>query len=246
MPKEHGSWSLALEPVVFGLLVAPSVAGLALAAAVLAAFFSRRPLKIAVRDARSERRSAARGAVLACALAAAAGFLIAVSLAGFEWCVWLIPSALLGTLFLSFDLRNSGREEAAEIAGSAAFAALPAALAIIGGREPVVALAVAVLMIGRAVPTVCCVRAALRAAKTGECRRALPLAASAVALLAGAIAAWRGLAPWIAVGCLGYFLVRTFAILVFPRPVLRARTIGIHEAITGVAFVIFVGLLWPA
>ncbi len=30
LPKEHGSWSLALEPVAFGLLVAPSAAGAAL------------------------------------------------------------------------------------------------------------------------------------------------------------------------------------------------------------------------
>ena len=35
-PKEHGSWSLALEPVALGLLVAPSPAGLALATAALA------------------------------------------------------------------------------------------------------------------------------------------------------------------------------------------------------------------
>lgn len=48
LPKEHGSWSLALEPLALGLLVAPSLAGGALAGAVLAGFFARRPLKAAL------------------------------------------------------------------------------------------------------------------------------------------------------------------------------------------------------
>jgi hypothetical protein len=38
LPKEHGSWSLALEPIALGLLVAPSWAGGSLAVAVLAGF----------------------------------------------------------------------------------------------------------------------------------------------------------------------------------------------------------------
>jgi len=45
LPKEHGSWSLALEPVAFGLLIVPSLAGGSLAVSATAAFFIRRPLK---------------------------------------------------------------------------------------------------------------------------------------------------------------------------------------------------------
>jgi hypothetical protein len=41
MPREHGSWSLALEPLLFGLIAAPSLAGGGLALAVVAAFFGR-------------------------------------------------------------------------------------------------------------------------------------------------------------------------------------------------------------
>ncbi|HRO23471.1 MAG TPA: YwiC-like family protein, partial [Promineifilum sp.] len=36
LPAEHGSWSLVSEPIVLGMLVAPTWAGLAL---VIAAFF---------------------------------------------------------------------------------------------------------------------------------------------------------------------------------------------------------------
>ena len=55
LPKEHGSWSLALEPVAFGLLVAPSAAGAALALAAVSGFFLRRPLKFAL-AAKSDSR----------------------------------------------------------------------------------------------------------------------------------------------------------------------------------------------
>jgi hypothetical protein len=53
LPKEHGSWSLAIEPVVFGLIAAPSVAGGWFGLAVLAAFFARRPVRIALRNPRA-------------------------------------------------------------------------------------------------------------------------------------------------------------------------------------------------
>ena len=48
LPREHGSWSLALEPVALGLLVAPSRAGACLALAACAGFVARRPLKLAL------------------------------------------------------------------------------------------------------------------------------------------------------------------------------------------------------
>ena len=39
LPNEHGSWSLALEPLALGLLVAPSAAGAALGLAAACGFF---------------------------------------------------------------------------------------------------------------------------------------------------------------------------------------------------------------
>src|SRR5690242_15227457 len=81
LPKEHGSWSLALEPVALGLLVAPSWAGGALAGAVLAGFFARRPLKAAFSPIHSARRLAAREALVMWTALAVAGLFEAVVLA---------------------------------------------------------------------------------------------------------------------------------------------------------------------
>src|SRR5690349_19690118 len=81
-PKEHGSWSLALEPLALGLLVAPSLPGTLFSLAVIAAFFARRPLRIAFVDAHSERRAAAQSPLLLCGFFATALTGGAVALGG--------------------------------------------------------------------------------------------------------------------------------------------------------------------
>jgi hypothetical protein len=244
LPREHGSWSLAFEPLAFGLIAAPSVAGAWFGVAVAAAFFARRPLRIAWRDARPERRTDARAAFAICGFVAALALVAAMLVAGVNWLVWLAPSAIAGALFLSFDLRNGGREEMAEVAGSTAFALLPAAIAVLDGVTPALAVALAVVMGGRAIPTVLTVRAALRGAKTGVRRPAPAIIAALVALAAGVMLARNGLAPTAAVVALAVLALRTVGLLVFPRPALRARTIGMIEAALGLAFVIGVAVAW--
>jgi hypothetical protein len=244
MPKEHGSWSLALEPLAFGLIAAPSVAGGWLAAAVVAAFFARRPLRIAFGEPQSERGAAARMALMWCSLAALAAVCAAVAVAGLGWLGWLLPAAVAGAAFLSFDLRNAGREETAEVAGAAAFALLPAAFAALAGARPATAVALALVMCGRAVPTVLTVRSALRAAKTGVRHDGPAIASALGALTAGIALAAAGVAPWMAAIALGLLGLRTFTLLVYPRPVWRARTIGMIEAVLGLAFVVSVGAAW--
>lgn len=246
VPKEHGSWSLALEPLALGLLVAPSDGGALLAGAVAAGFFVRRPLKAAVRDARPERRAAARRPLAVCVGVAGAFFAGALVLGGAAWLSWLVPSVVAGAIFLRFDLRNAGREEAAEIAGAAAFAFVPAALAAIAGRPAGAAMALALTMAGRAVPTVMLVRACLRAAKTGARRVAPPLVAAGVALAVGVALALAGFAPRTVVGLLALLALRAVALLLFPRPAWRARTLGLLEAAIGAVFVLTLGVMWRA
>jgi hypothetical protein len=50
LPDEHGGWGLTAEPVLLGLLVAPSWAGAALAVAAFLAFLVRTPLKLVLVD----------------------------------------------------------------------------------------------------------------------------------------------------------------------------------------------------
>jgi hypothetical protein len=165
LPKEHGGWSLTFEPLVLALLAAPSWAGLALALALVAAFFLRRPLK-QWRTAPEPPRSAEVRAPIGwlVALAATAGGL-AVALGGVKPLVLLIPTVAAGLVFVWCDLRGEGREQAAELAGAAAFAFVPAGIAAFAGWPAAAALALAAVMLARAVPTVLVVRAYLRMRK---------------------------------------------------------------------------------
>lgn len=241
LPKEHGSWSLAFEPVALGLLAAPSPGGGWLAIAVTAAFFARRPLRIACRDADANRRATARAALGVCAFVAVAAFGAAMAVAGLAWIGWLAPTAVAGAVFLSFDLRNAGRAGLAEVTGAAAFGFLPAAFAVLAGWSAFSALALAAVMLGRAVPTVLGVRAFLRASKTGVWRPGPALAAAGVALIIGIFLEQAELVPGTWVVLLALLAIRTATLLVFPRPVLRPRTLGMMEAIAGVAFVVVAG-----
>src|SRR5690348_13588654 len=96
LPKEHGSWFLALEPVALGLLVAPTGAGVALAVAAVAGFFLRRPLKIVLREPDCERWQTALASVLVLAILAALGLLLTAKMGGVERLWPLLPAALAG------------------------------------------------------------------------------------------------------------------------------------------------------
>lgn len=243
-PREHGSWSLALEPIVLGLLVAPSRGGAWLALAVVAGFFARRPLRTTARDPKPERRAAAREPLAACAIVALGALVAAIFVGGTGWLIWLAPMAIAGAVFLFFDIRGEGREEIAEVAGVTAFAGVPAMLAALAGWGVAPSLAVGVVMAGRSVPTVLCVRAVLRGQKTGERRRAPALIAAWLAVGVGVALTIAGLAPGTATVLLGVLAVRATILLGWSGSPLRARTIGIIEAVLGGVFVFGAAFAW--
>jgi hypothetical protein len=244
LPREHGSWALAFEPVALGLLVAPSGPGAALAVAVAAGFLARRPLKVAW----TETPFSARRADAACwfmALTGLAGVaLVAAGTGGLDleagpggWIpLWpLLLAVPCGALFLWFDLRQEMREAEAELAGSAAFACVPAAFATLAGWSAGPALALAALMLARSLPTVLVVRAYLRLQKRQPAARASALAAAAAAVALAAGLAHAGLAPAFAAAPFAVLLVRAVLLLAPFRPDWPARRVGMLEAVLGVA-----------
>ncbi|HVU24807.1 MAG TPA: YwiC-like family protein [Opitutus sp.] len=243
LPKEHGGWSLALEPIALGLLAAPSLAGLCLAIAAIAGFLARRPLKLAWREQDFARASAAIAALVILLFTALAANIAALVVTDANWFVWLLPPALAGAVFVWFDARDAAREAAAEITGAAAFAALTPAFAAAAGWSAAASLALGFAMLARAVPTVMFVRACVRGAKTARYRAAPPLLA-ALAALAGAIAlAASGRAPLVLPFATALLLVRAADRLLRPRRI-RARTLGFQELALGAAYVALVGLGW--
>lgn len=243
LPKEHGSWSLALEPVALGLLVAPTAAGGALAVAALAGFFLRRPMKLLLSGKSDSRQPLALVCVISLALLALSGLLLAARF-GAAGGLWpLLPAALAGAVFAWADRRNEARQGAAEVAGAVAFGLLPAAFAALAGWNFPAALALAAMSITRSVPTVLTVRACLRMAK-GQEFSALPAVAAAVA--GTGLMAWlaaQHLAPWMAVVFAVIFAGRTLWLLL-GRPQIIARQIGIAEAVLGGLMVLVLAWTW--
>lgn len=244
LPKEHGSWSLALEPVALGLLVAPSLPGLSLGLAAAAGFLSRRSLRLLWSEPNSPHRRAAAQALAFLSAIAAACLALSAWLGSPQPFAWLAPAAAGGAVFLAFDLRKSGREQWAEVAGAFAFAWLPAAMAALAGRSDLAGY-LTVVMLARAVPTVMTVRAYVRGVKTGQWSIWPAVAASVLAAVAGGVLAAQGHASVTAAGFLLGFAARAFVLLVAPRPRLRAKTLGIAEMSVGIAFVVAVALTWP-
>lgn len=248
VPREHGSWSLALEPVALGLLVAPSAGGasLALAVAVVAGFFTRRPLKLAATLPLADPRRAAAlrwtflFATIALAALAAAAFAFGANKQQTDWrALWPLPlAAPFGAAFLWFDLRGEMREAEAELAGSAAFALVPAAFATLAGWSAGPALALAALMLARSVPTVLTVRAYLRIAK-GKPAQVGPAIASALASLAVAVvlAVFR-LVPIATSVFAGVLATRAVWLLAPLAPAWSARRVGMMEGIVGLAYLV--------
>jgi hypothetical protein len=235
LPKEHGSWSLAFEPLALGLLVAPSTGGFALATATVAAFFARRPLRAAFGPDVSV--GSARSALLLLSLCVGIG-LGEAGILGSVAALWplLLCSPFLA-LFLRSDLRSDPRSLTSELAGSAVFALLPAAIATLAGWPPLPAIALAAVMAGRSLPTVVAVRSAVRIRKNQEPHRLLPVTAALGGLLLLVVLATHALAPWAAVG-LGSLLLARSAFVVAPRLTpLSPRRLGSIEVVLGILYV---------
>jgi hypothetical protein len=242
LPREHGSWSLAFEPLAFGLLSAPSGPGAWLALAMASGFLCRRPLRVALHEPRAVRRRMAWRVFLAGGLFALAALSIASAAGGVGWLVWLLPTLACGVVFVLYEARNGGREEVAEVAGTLAFALLPAPLAILGGFTGAEAFALAAIMGGRLLPTVIFVRAFVRGRKVGRTDLRWGIFGALFALAVAGMLVLAGLAPWWCTLWFGFLLGRMVVARRFLA--IRPKNLGIFEAVVGAVFAIGTALAW--
>lgn len=245
LPAEHGSWSLVAEPILLGLLAAPSWAGLCLALAAFFAFLAYQPLSIVWRDTRRGRRYARTTLALRFGL----GF-TAVTLLTALMAIWLagwlplLPFAFalpFMLVFLLYDQRT-GRHWQAELAAPVAFAAVSAAIPLADGWTLLPSLALWGVMVARAVPAVLYVRARLRLVKGKPARTALALVAHLLALAGvGLLVGW-GLLPWTAVAAMLVLLFRAALGLSRWRRPLSTKALGFLETGLGLLTAVLVAI----
>ncbi len=239
MPTEHGGWGLTAEPVVAGLAIAPSIAGVCLGFAALLAFLAHTPLRIVLVDrhrARDLQRTAlARRALLievsAClALLAVA----AVTAQGAFWWPAAIAAALVAVQ-LWFDTRSHSRRLAPELAGTYGICAVGAMILLAAGHQRAEAVAVWLIFVGRATTSVPHVRAQVARLHGRSSPGSTLLAADALTLVA--VAAAVALDPAVAAGA-----VAVVGIIAVQRITARtptpAKVAGIRQSIYGLVVAI--------
>jgi len=185
LPAEHGGWGFLLEPIVLGLLVAPSWRGGLIAVAAIFAFLARHPLKLALQDA---MRGKHYPRTPYCWGLAAAYLLAASPALAIYPLIPLVIAAPFALVQLTYDARNRSRELAAELSGALAMSSLAAAIAIAGGRPAATAFGLAGILAARSLPSILYVRALLRRAPAWPVIATHALAVLIVALYASPFA----------------------------------------------------------
>jgi hypothetical protein len=238
LPVEHGGWGFLIEPILAGLLVAPSWAGLCLCVAALGAFLVHQPLKVALKDTRAGRRYARTGIawrfVAVYATVAVVALLMAAWLArGLFWGPLLLvaPFALVQ---VAYNARNRGREWLPEAAGALSLGATAPAVLLAGGQSWTSALLLWVLLGLRSLPAILYVRILLRRQRRGGVAAWPALLAHLLALgVAAVLALTRAVVP-LAVGVMLLLLARAVFMIVRRGPAISAPIIGISELGFGV------------
>jgi hypothetical protein len=211
LPASYGSWSLVSEPILLGLLVAPTWSGTLLALAGLLTFLLNQPLKILMADRQRGRQYARTRLALRVAIVYL--LLAALCFAAVIWLVGvrpLIPLAIAVPLLIVFVAyeRRPGRHWQAELSAPAAFSAISASIALAAQWDYPIAFALWAVMICRSVPAVLYVRARLRLAKGKQADPGPAIVTHVLALITVLLLVWQSLVPWTAVLAFSILLLR--------------------------------------
>lgn len=246
LPNEHGGWGMLAEPLLLGLVLAPSPAGGFLAVAALAAFLARHPLKLALSDrrrgSRYPRTAAAERMAILYAAAALGAASAALAAGGSRPFLPLLAAAPVAAVQIVYDARLQGRHLAPELCGGVALAALAPAVLLAGGWEAAPSLAAGALLALKAATSVLYVRARLRLDRGLVARRAPAWAAHAGAVAAAAALAAAGWAPWAGVAGTAVLLARAAHGLSERRDRVRPQVLGFRELGLGIAFALGLAL----
>jgi hypothetical protein len=240
VPAEHGGWGLTAEPALLGLLIAPSLAGVALGAVALLAFVARTPLRVVlvdVRRGRSLQRTRVAGGVLAVeATVLVALVAIAVALTSAAWFWWpAVVAAPLVMLELWFDMRSRSRRLVPELAGAVGISAIAAMVVLAGGESAALAIGAWLVLAARAITSIPHVRAQIGRLHGRSTPRSLLVRADLAAMALAVSAVLVDLAfvaGGLAIG--GVVLVQRSTAR---RPVPPPKILGLRQMALGLALV---------
>ncbi|MCB1014836.1 MAG: YwiC-like family protein [Acidimicrobiales bacterium] len=239
VPTEHGGWGLTLEPCLLGLLVAPSLAGAALAAATFLAFLVRTPLKLALVDRRRGRRLARTRLATRIAAVEALGL---VALAGTATVragpsIWLPVLAALPFVGVEawYEVRSRGRRLVPELAGGIGVSAAAAAIALAGGASAALAVGLWLVLAGRCATSIPQVRAQVLALHGRTVPAGSTAAGDLAALGLGVVAVVLDAA--LLAGAVTLLVIVAVQRVLARRPAPDAKVVGLRQLGLGLALV---------
>lgn len=244
LPKEHGSWSILLEPLVAGIAVAPSPASPFIALLFVSGFLAHQPLRICLTDLRNGRKMphTSSAVVLAAAFVAVTiiGFIGTASIPGLNSLVPLLAAAPLALLQFGYDLAGKSRRAIPEIAGAVALSSSAAIAAHAAGWSSTSAVALWCIFACRLIPSLLYVRNRLLLEKRKAASTFSPVIAHLLALIVIVALALSGLSSNLVILAFILLLVRATVGLSSRRVKLRAMQIGILEIFFGTLTVVSV------
>lgn len=248
IPAEHGGWGLTLEPVVLGLLVEWSVAGLALGLAAFTAFLLRTPAKLVAVDLRRGRwlersRVALRVAAIE-AMVLATCVVVAVREAGWTWWVPVAVAAPLVAVELWFEVRSRGRRLVPELCGAVGVAAVVAAVVVAGDGSGRLAAASWLVLAARAAGAIPFVRVQILRLRRGSGPVRHSDVAQAVSVGLGGVAVVVDGAALL--GFVGVIVLAVLQVVAVRRAPVPAKRLGMRQMAMGLGLVLLtaVGASW--
>lgn len=240
LPNEHGGWGFTLEPILLGLLVMPSWAGVGLGIFALAAFFTRHPLKLWLSDVRKGKRFPrtvpARNFALLYGATAFLGLLMAVVFAK-EAFWWPLAAALpLIGIQLWFDAHNQSRNLLPELSGAMAMGSVAAGIGLAGGLEPSLAIGLWLVLAMRAFAAIHYARVQVMRARRQTARFGPAYVAEAVAVGILILTSFVGYTSWLSAVALA--LLIPFSLYTFSRPPVPAKVVGWSQMVFGLLLVV--------
>ena len=246
LPVEHGGWGFVFEPILLGLLVAPSFAGVWISVAAVAAFLLKRPLKLFLtgkeRLSEPTRRRAAMYVSVSYALVAAIGLWFGISMADPTALLPLLGLSPFIVVYLSHDTRKRSKRLLPEIAGPMGLAGVAPAIALSGGSSQALAWALWVVLLARTIPSILYVRARLRLERGEEVNQTLVVGWHLGFLAPIGVLVGLGRAPYLTVAALLVLLIRAVHGLSSRSRSSKVTRIGFLEIAYGLIYVLLTAI----
>ena len=239
LPTEHGGWGFTLEPILLGLLVAPTRAGWGLAVATAAVFLARRPVKLVstdlVRKRRLPRTRVAMWFALGYGALALAGLVLAVVTATGPFWWPLVVAMPLAAVSLRADAQSRNRGLIPELTGGIAMGSAAAAIAMAADWDWAAAFGLWLVLASRSFAAIIFARAQVRRAKDQPHDRSGVYAAQVAAVLVVGLAAALAIVPLLS--ALAIFILGLGAFYGLARPPVPAKTVGWTQMVFGLIVV---------